>query len=74
MNTTITETLLRQLSSKELAALGMDHVAYIKMILVNGSVSYSIHAADGTPLTIMGERDTAIAAVKQHDMEPVLVH
>lgn len=68
------ESLSRDISSKELAALGMDHVAYIKMILVNGAVSYSIHAADGTPLTIMGERETAIAAVKQHDMQPVMVH
>lgn len=76
MNTTMntTETYLRQLSSKELAALGMDHMAYIKVVSVNGSVNYSIHAADGTPLTIMGERETAIAAVKQHDMEPVMVH
>lgn len=69
-----TETYLRHLSSKELAALGMDHMAYIKAVLHNGNTSYAIHAADGTPLTVMGELETAIAAIRQHDLEPVRVH
>ena len=68
------ETWLRRLSAKDLAGLGMDHVAYIKTVEVNGSVGYAIYAADGTPLTIMGERETAIAAVRQHDMEALMVH
>ncbi len=36
--------------------------------------AYSIHAADGTPLAVLPEWDIAVAAVRQHGLEPVSVH
>ena len=55
------------------AVLGLP-VAYIKAVIVNGGRAYAIHAADGTALAIVKDRDVAFAAVRQHELEPVSVH
>ena len=63
-----------QLSSKDFAAYGVDLVAYVKPIVVDGAPSYAIHAADGTQLTVVAGRAAAFATVRRHEMEPVSVH
>lgn len=66
---------IRQTSSlRDLGVYGIDTVAYIKPVTVDGCVYHSIHAADGTPITVMKERDLAFATVRQHDLEPASVH
>jgi hypothetical protein len=65
---------LRHISATDLAALGMQDLAFIKTVVVNDEVGFSVHAADGTPMAIISERDVAFAAVRQHDLEPVSVH
>lgn len=74
MNTNNGAAPRRQFSPKDFAAFGVDILAYVKPVTVNGSLGYAIHAADGTPLTMVRGRDTAFATVRQHDMEPVSVH
>ncbi len=64
----------RSLSPKDFAAFGLDLLAYIKPTMVDGAPGFAIHAADGTPLTVVAGRDTAIATVRRHEMEPVSVH
>jgi hypothetical protein len=54
--------------------LGVQQIAYVKPVVVNGTAAYAIHAADGTPMAIAGERDAALAAIMQHEMVPALVH
>jgi len=49
-------------------------IAYIKAVTVDGIRAYAIHAADGTALAIVKDRDLAFAAVRQHELEPVSVH
>ncbi len=61
-------------SMDELVSYGIKTLAYIKPIVVGGQVYHSIHAADGTPLTVMEERDDAYALVRQNEMEPISVH
>jgi len=65
---------VRHLSEQQLAALGVSHIAYVKPVMVNGVQGFAIHAADGTPMAIAGNRDVAIAAVMQHEMLPLSVH
>ena len=65
---------VRHLSEKQLAALGVSHIAYLKPIVVNGAVGFAIHAADGTPMAVAGNREVAVAAVVQHEMLPLSVH
>jgi hypothetical protein len=65
---------LRLISPKEFALLGVQDVAYVKHVTVNGTVSFAIHAADGTEIAILPDRKVAFATLKQHDLEPVSVH
>lgn len=65
---------VRHLSEQQLASLGVSHIAYVKPVTVNGIQGFAIHAADGTPMAVAGNRDVAIAAVVQHEMLPLSVH
>ena len=65
---------IRGLTSAELAALGVSQLAYIKSVMVDGAEAFAIHAADGTPMALTGDRDVALAAIRQHEMVPALVH
>jgi hypothetical protein len=65
---------LRHISTNDLAILGMTDVAYVKSVKGENGTVYEIHAADGTPVAVMDERERAFATVRQHDMEPLSVH
>jgi hypothetical protein len=65
---------LKGLSERELGLLGMEDVAYVKRVVVDGGDAFAVHAADGTQIAVMADRDVAFAVVRQHDMEPVSVH
>ena len=65
---------IRQLSERELGLLGMNDVAYVKRVVEDGAEGFSIHAADGTRMALLPDRNLAFAVVRQNDMEPVSVH
>jgi hypothetical protein len=65
---------IRHISAEQLAGLGVSQIAYVKPVLLNGARVYAIHAADGTPMAVAGDRDLAIAAVVEHEMLASLVH
>jgi hypothetical protein len=65
---------LRALSEQDFAVFGVNHIAYVKPMVVQDALVYAVHAADGTPLTVLSERDVADATVRQNDMEPFSVH
>jgi len=66
---------IRHLSDLQLARLGVSQLAYIKRVPTdNGGIAFAIHAADGTPLTVVADRNLAFATVRQHDMQPASVH
>jgi hypothetical protein len=65
---------IRHLSIEQLARLGMSQIAYLKPVIMNGEPAFAIHAADGTPMAVAGDREVAIAAVHQHEMLVSLVH
>jgi hypothetical protein len=65
---------LRQISAQEFALLGVQGVAYVKSVVVNGTNVFAIHAADGTQLALVPSRDLALATVRQNELEPLSVH
>jgi len=65
---------IKQMSARELALLGMQDLAYIKAVVVDGTTGYAVHAADGTQIAMLSNRDVAFVTVRQHDLEPVSVH
>ncbi|MBL6929317.1 MAG: DUF1150 family protein [Rhodospirillales bacterium] len=66
--------LLRSLSANDLASLGMEELAYVKPTVVNGTLAYAIHAADGEKLATAPNRDIAIATVHHNDLDAFSVH
>ena len=65
---------IRHLSTEQLAGLGVSQIAYVKPVMMNGVRAFAIHAADGTPMAVAGDCDVAVAAIRQHEMLPNLVH
>ena len=65
---------LRHMTPLQFAQLGVKQIAYVKPITYNGSAGFAIHAADGTPMAVAPGIETAIGAIRQHDMYPALVH
>jgi hypothetical protein len=64
----------KPLTPAEWQAFMVNQVAYIKPVQDNGQSVFGIYSADGTQLALIGDRDTAFAAVRSHDLEPVSVH
>jgi hypothetical protein len=65
---------MRQMTPNDLAMLGMQDIAYVKPVLVDGNATYAIHAADGTHMALIADRAIAFAVVRQNELEPVSVH
>ena len=65
---------IRHMTSRELALFGMQDLAYVKPVLVDGVIAFAVHAADGTQVTVLPDREIALATVRQHDLEPLSVH
>ena len=79
MNTIIREDQasheqLKIMSEQDLRNLGMNEIAYIRPTTAgNEGEGFAIHAADGTQLSIMESYDTAIAATRQNELEPIML-
>jgi hypothetical protein len=57
------------------ADLGKSSMAYVKpQICGPETVTYAIHAADGTFLWECADRAVACATLRAHDIEPLSVH
>jgi len=65
---------IRHMSPRELALFGMQDMAYIKRVIVDDVAGYAVHAADGTQIAVLPDRNVAFATVRQHDLEPLSVH
>ncbi len=65
---------IRKLSPDDLGRLGLQEIAYVKPVVVNGAHAFAIHAADGTPMALAQDRSLAVAAIVEHEMVAAQVH
>lgn len=65
---------LRHISLAELAALGLQGVAYIKPVVIDNAAAFAVFAADGTQIGALPTREAALAAMRENDLEPVSLH
>ena len=65
---------LKGLSVADWARFGAEQIAYVRPVVVNGVKAIAIHAADGTAIGAAPSVDLAMPAIRQHEMEPALVH
>ena len=52
----------------------MDDDGHLAFDLPDDATLYSVHAADGERLALVGDLDLAFAAARQQEMNPVNVH
>jgi hypothetical protein len=65
---------MRLMTANDLTMFGVPDIAYVKPVVVDGNAGYAIHAADGTQMAVIADRDIAFAVVRQNELEPVSVH
>jgi len=68
------QTLLGIKSDINLAEWGLEDVAYVKSVEIDGEDVYSIHSADGRALDVVDGREAAFAAILVNDLMPLSVH
>ena len=70
-----THGFFREMSTEEFLKLGIRDIAYIRTIEDDSEkTAYSVHAADGTTLSVKNSLDLAISAVMQSDLAPITIH
>jgi len=62
------------MSEHAFALLGVEDVAYIREVIVDGNKAWAITGADGTSLALAPNRELAFAAALQADRTPVSAH
>ncbi|GAB4168863.1 MAG: hypothetical protein OHK0024_04290 [Thalassobaculales bacterium] len=64
----------RVMSRQDFAALGLNGVAYVKPVQVQGVTAYAIHTANGEQALVVASRELAFATIRQNDLEPLSAH
>ena len=62
------------MSAHDFTEGGVQHVAYIKPVVIEDTTAYAIYAANGQQLGTADTLNMARAVVIQNDLEPVNVH
>lgn len=63
-----------EFSAQDFIALGLDDLAYVREMEVDGQTVFAVHAADGRQLTVLPSRELAVSTVLNHEMTPLSVH
>jgi hypothetical protein len=68
-------TVFTPLADDAFLSLGAEQIAYVKAInLPDGKHAVGIFSADGKPMAAAPSIEIAQALVRQHELEPALVH
>lgn len=63
------------LADEAFLSLGAEQIAYVKAInLPDGAHAVGIFSADGKPMASVPSVEIAQALIRQHELEPALVH
>jgi hypothetical protein len=69
------QSTFTRLADEAFLSLGAEQVAYVKAInLPDGVHAIGIFSADGKPMAAAPSIEIAQALIRQHELEPALVH
>jgi len=70
-----TDNVFKPLADEAFLSLGAQQIAYIKTVnLPDGAHAVGIFSADGKPMAAAPSFEIAAALIRQHELEPALVH
>ncbi|GBR43730.1 hypothetical protein AA106556_0192 [Neokomagataea tanensis NBRC 106556] len=64
---------LRHITDQQLRVLGMSRLAYVRAGVEDGEAVMIIHAADGTPMAVADDEESAMDAILEHEMIPTML-
>ena len=67
-------TTLRQMTPEQLLHLGTRQVVYLRSGVCDGELAFMLHGADGAPLVMAGDVETAVEIAVKHGLAFVTVH
>lgn len=62
---------IRRISPEQLMALGLNDLAYLKPVEIDGNPAIAVFSADGRQIAIMPDRRQAAAMAWQNGLAPV---
>ena len=65
---------LRHISAEQLRHLGARQVVYLKAGTRDGEQAFGVFGADGTPLVVVDDLETAVTMVAKHGLDFVTLH
>jgi hypothetical protein len=65
---------LRQMTADQLLDLGTRQVVYLRTGTCDGERLFVLYGADGVPLAMVDDVETAVEVAAEHDLEFVAVH
>ncbi|HTI83845.1 MAG TPA: DUF1150 family protein [Acetobacteraceae bacterium] len=65
---------LRQMTAEQLLDLGTCQFVYLRTGTCDGERLFMLHRADGMPLAMVGDVETAVEIAAEHALEFVTVH
>ena len=65
---------ITQISTQDLMILGLQEVAYVKPVVIDGQSACAVRAEDGREVAVMPSRDIALATIRHNELEPLSVH
>lgn len=65
---------VRRMSPRDLMALGVADLAYVRPVEIEGQSLFAVFTADGTQVAVLPSREAAVATILRHDLEVVSVH
>ena len=70
-----TNNVFKPLADEAFLSLGTQQIAYVKAInLPDGAHAFGIFSADGKAMAAAPSVEIAQAIIRQHELEPALVH
>lgn len=64
----------KRFTDQDWLAFGLNEVAYVRPVKMEGQQVFAIHGADGAQLAVVPSAEIAWAALRQHELEPVGLH
>lgn len=73
-NENSTTNVLKTLSEQDFLSFGMHDIAYVRQVDLDGKAGYAVHAADGTPLSVLNSLNEALHIIHHNDLETAILH
>ena len=70
----LTTTTLRKMTIEQLRHLGTRQVVYLRSGICDGEQAFAVYGADGIPLVVVDDVDTAVALAAERGFGFVAVH